>query len=154
MKKKCTSINLSYNILLTIAFFLFLNCKKDSTVSSSSKTLHIDETSPKKKLGQLTFENRIIDLGEIPSDDSIIKIVYKFKNTGIVPLEIEYVNPDCTCTNYDYTKGNLYSENSGEINLYFDKKNKIGIQKIYTIVKANTEEEFYKLVFKMNIKEK
>lgn len=151
MKKKYIFTNLSYSILLIITCFLLLNCQKNEIVSSPIKKSSA-ETSSEKKLGKLTFQEKNIDLGEITYSDSIIKIPYKYKNTGITAVTIEYVNPDCTCTNYDYTKRDLQPNDSGEINLYFDTKNKIGIQKIYTIVKANTEDEFYKLVFKMNIK--
>ncbi|MEN6456637.1 MAG: DUF1573 domain-containing protein [Prolixibacteraceae bacterium] len=50
-----------------------------------------------------------------------------------------------------FTKDTIMPGENGFIDLTYNIKNKIGAQKLYAVVKANTEARFYKLTFKMEI---
>lgn len=105
------------------------------------------------ELTDLEFKTKVIDLGNIIEGDSVVRANYVFKNSGDKDLLIEYVNPDCTCTDYDFSKDTIPSGKEGFVELTYNIKDKIGSQKLYAVMKANTEAQFYKLIFKLNILE-
>ncbi|MDR0560488.1 MAG: DUF1573 domain-containing protein [Prevotellaceae bacterium] len=43
--------------------------------------------------------NITVNFGNIHSD-TVLKAKFLFVNSGVETVEIEYVNPDCTCTGY------------------------------------------------------
>jgi hypothetical protein len=106
------------------------------------------------KLTTIKFEKKVIDLGNFFEGDSILVANYIFKNTGKNPLLIEYVNPECTCTGYTFTKDTIFENKEGFINLTYNIKKRIGKQKLYAIVKTNTNAKFHKLILKLNVLEK
>jgi len=67
---------------------------------------------------------------------------------------IDYVNPDCICTSFDYTKKLIKKDSFGFINLVLNTNGKFGEQKIFATVKANTKEKFYGLILKVNVIQK
>ncbi len=141
MKKIC---------LLILISFLNLNCHKKENKNIQKKENKILESINKSKI---IFKSKILDLGNIKSNDSIISVKYYFTNISDIPAKIEYVSPDCSCTGFKSPENPILKDSVGIIELLFNKKNKFGHQKIYAIVKANTEEELYKLTLKMNIAE-
>lgn len=89
-------------------------------------------------------------LGTITAGD-VLKINYKFKNTGTKPLIIEKVQPGCGCTIADYPKEPIGPGQVGEIKAEFDSHGKEGMQKKNISVFANTAEGTYTLWFDVTI---
>jgi hypothetical protein len=105
------------------------------------------EKAVKRENSKLIFENKVFDFGQI-EQDTVISAVFIFKNTGKKNLIIDYVNPDCSCTDYYLSKDTISPEDTASIVLFLNAINKLGKVKGYTIVSANTEEELYKLTLK------
>ena len=76
---------------------------------------------------------------------------YFFKNIGKNNLIIKYVNPDCICTGYSLSNDTISPGDSAYIELQFKTENKLGQQKIFTTVSANTDTKMYALIFKANV---
>ncbi|MFV2016515.1 MAG: DUF1573 domain-containing protein [Candidatus Heimdallarchaeota archaeon] len=127
------------------------NRKEIKTIERKERLSSLNDSRRLTELTNIKFDTKLVDLGEIKEGDTTLTGRYIFKNTGSHPLLIEYVNPDCTCTDYEFTKDTISIGDEGFINLTYNIKNKIGNQKLYAVVKANTDASFYKLILKLNI---
>lgn len=105
------------------------------------------EQNNESELTNIKFDRKILNLDSLPVD-SVMRGNYKFFNVGNHDLIIEYVNPDCTCTDYSVSSKILVPGDSGTITLEVDSKKIVGYKRIYAIVKANTPEGFHKLLLK------
>jgi hypothetical protein len=134
-------------ILIMSTFFAIACSDKNRNGLESEETI----LKYKTDTGFLEFDKRIYNADTI-SSDTIIKAVYHFKNTGNDTVQIEYVNPECTCTGF-YLSTNLLSPgDTGFIELLFNTSERKGLQKTYTVVKTDTKERFYRLLLKVYIK--
>jgi len=70
----------------------------------------------------MTFEKKFIDLGEVKKGEKR-QTVFKFKNTGNAPLEIDLISA-CDCTTTDYPRLPVMPGESGEIDVIFDSSEK------------------------------
>lgn len=77
---------------------------------------------------------------EFPSVDEgeIVKHIYKFKNTGDVPLVISNCKGSCGCTVPTWPKEPIAPGANGEIKVEFNSKGKPGPQRKQVTVTANT----------------
>jgi hypothetical protein len=98
----------------------------------------------------IIIRKKVIDFGVVKSDTLLNARYYLINNSDSVIL-INYVNPECTCTNYYVSNYSISPHDSIFIDLTLDTKNKYGEQKIYTIINANTKTKMYKLTLKANI---
>lgn len=80
-------------------------------------------------------------LGTIKQGE-LMKLEYRFKNTGSKPLVITSVRPACGCTVADYPKQPLSPGQEGVIKAEFDSKGKEGFQSKSITVDANTKQSF------------
>jgi hypothetical protein len=79
---------------------------------------------------------------------SLIKCVFKFKNTSNVPLIISEVVPQCGCTTTSFPKQPIASQQTGEIVLELDTKDKKGMIEKNARVVANIEGSYLFLFMK------
>ena len=89
-------------------------------------------------------------LGTI-TQGQVLKISYRFKNTGERPLIIQRVQPGCGCTVADYPKEPIAPGKEGLIQAEFDSKGKEGVQRKNIMVYANTPELMHTLWFDVTI---
>ena len=87
------------------------------------------------------------------TSNTLLVAEYNFINTGGHNLEIEYINPDCTCTDYKLSSKRVAPREQGTIQLVFNTEDRIGQQEIFAIVKANTEDRFYRLLLKADVED-
>jgi len=87
------------------------------------------------------------DFGTINEGDKVTHI-YKFKNTGAVPLIIENVKPSCGCTAPSWSKEPIPVGGTGEIEVEFDSKGKPNAINKTVTVTANTWPQNTTLRFK------
>ena len=107
-------------LLYIYVFFLFCSCyKPDNTVNSSI----IDNGAEIMILG-----NEIINFGEIIQGEKV-DLEFRIKNTGNGDLIIANAKASCGCTHLKYPKEVIKQGNVESINVTFDSKNKIGVQK-------------------------
>jgi Protein of unknown function (DUF1573) len=111
------------------------------------------EVKPEGPLPVLLFESTDHDFGNIKEGDKVTHI-YKFKNTGEVPLIIQDAKPSCGCTAPDWTKTPIPPGEEGFVKAEFDSQGKPGAQNKTITVTANTWPKTSKLTFKAMVKGK
>jgi hypothetical protein len=87
------------------------------------------------------------DFGTIKEGEKVTHL-YKFKNTGAVPLIIESVRPSCGCTAPNWSKEPIPVGGEGEVEVVFDSKGKPNAQNKTVTVTANTWPQTTVLRFK------
>lgn len=100
--------------------------------------------------GKLKFLNKVHDFGTIYRD-TVLSAKYTFVNIGTEPVHIESVHPDCQCTKYELSCSDLMPGDSAYITLYLNTENKLGPQRIYSVVKADTYVRMYKLTLLVDV---
>lgn len=98
----------------------------------------------------IQFQETEFDFGKIKEGDKV-EHVFKFKNTGDVPLILTAVQPSCGCTASDYTKDPVAPGGEGTISLTFDSNGKPGPVNKTATVKANIEGGQTLISFKGNV---
>ena len=101
-------------------------------------------------LSELSIEKNTVDFGNI-SGDTVLSAQFILHNESLNPLIIEYVNPDCSCTNYAISKYRIESKDTATVHLNVDTRNKAGSQVLRSVIKANTREEMYMLTIRFNV---
>ena len=107
-------------LLYIYVFFLLCSCYKPNNTINSSV---IDNGAEIIILG-----NEIINFGEIIQGEKV-DLEFKIKNTGNGDLIIANAKASCGCTQLKYPKEVIKQGNVESINVTFDSKNKIGVQK-------------------------
>lgn len=95
-------------------------------------------------------DTQTVDFGNVPSD-TLLEVRFVLRNTGDYPLVVYYVNPDCSCTGYTLSKPVARPGDTLSIALRLSTRHKIGRQKLYTVVRANTAEQMYRLLLKADV---
>lgn len=85
----------------------------------------------------ITFKETTFDYGKI-KDGDVVKHAYKFTNTGKEPLIISDAKGSCGCTVPVWPKDPIPPGGSGEINVEFNSKGKLGPQSKKVTLTANT----------------
>lgn len=101
-------------------------------------------------LTSMEFRERVVDFGRV-SADTLLCATFVARNTGAKPLVIYYVNPDCSCTGYTLSKPVVQPGDTLSIVLKLDTRHKSGLHRLYTIVRANTEDQLYRLMLKAEV---
>lgn len=139
MKKRLT-IFLCILSLAWIAFFCIRSRHNDSGTRNG----------PIPPMTSVKVIEALIDLGKV-SSDTTVSASYHFINTGKDTLKVGFVNPDCMCTSYDLSNKVTLVGDTLAVTLRVNTKNKIGEQKLKTVVKLNTKEKLYALTLKMDV---
>ena len=116
------------------------------TGSNSTTTAVVDSAN----FTSIQWIDSTKSMGTIKEGD-ILKINYRFKNTGSKPLIIEKVQPGCGCTIADYPKEPIGPGQEGEVKAEFDSHAKEGFQKKNISVFANTATHSYTLFFDVTV---
>ncbi|MEZ4938652.1 MAG: DUF1573 domain-containing protein [Crocinitomicaceae bacterium] len=120
--------------------FLILSCNNDDAEVGEMP----DEF--KKNPTTVEWEKQFHDFGTIPQD-TIVEVVYKFKNTGENPLMIADCKATCGCTVPECKQPPVAPGKSGEITVKFNSKNKANKVNKTVKVYMNTSKEFEELKF-------
>ena len=127
--------------LIVIAWSLISISEKQS--NGSRRFVNISKLND--PLTEVTFDEVLFDVGKI-TVDSTIRQRYSFINSGIYPLIVYYIDPDCNCTNYEISKNIAMPNDSIIITLTIDMKDKRqGIFMLNSVVQLNTKKQFYLL---------
>jgi len=131
-----------------IWFIVFLSCGRgrDSEMDTNTKF------KSSRNLTKIKFFNKRVDFGYVNSD-TLLTGKYIFMNSGNFDLIIDYVSPDCSCTDFYLSKKSIKPGDTAYILLKLLTKSKFGNEKIFATVSANTEERLYSLQLLVNIKE-
>lgn len=99
---------------------------------------------------KLTFLNKTVNLGNV-SNNTILNARFYFVNSGQQQVKIEYVNPDCSCTNYLLSQKIILPSDTAYVELQVNTNDKYGLNKIYSTMKADTFVKMYKLTIIFNV---
>jgi len=128
------------NIAIACLCALSLNSCKESNDSISPDVIYFPDADnvDMDKLPILTFQDTLFEFGTV-LEGEIINTVYRFENTGKVPLILTRVEPSCGCTiANDWPREPIKPGDEGSINITFDTNQRIGIQNKSITVIANT----------------
>lgn len=145
-------------LILLSSFFVIVSCNNESTLAENGNEDRVTEITlnPEKSISEIikspvnadepvdtvnvakiTFDDTRFDFGTI-NEGAIINHVYKFTNTGKVPLVINDARSTCGCTVPDWPKDPIKPGESGEISVKFDSKGKKDRQVKPITITANT----------------
>lgn len=88
-------------------------------------------------VAKMSFENTVYDFGEV-MEGEMVNYIFKFKNTGNVPLVINNANSTCGCTVPVWPKEPVQPGQEGEIKVEFNTKAKSDFQEKPVVISANT----------------
>lgn len=77
--------------------------------------------------------------------DSIHEVKFYFINNVKKELEIEYVNPDCTCTDYAISANSVAAADTGWVSLYIDVPDQPAGKRINAVIKSNARRNFERI---------
>ena len=133
-----------------MATALFAACANDTesdsidTIKTGGKISQIirnpvnaDGTVDTVNLAKMTFEESEYNFGEVKEGD-VVKHIFKFTNTGKVPLLINNAKSTCGCTIPKWPKNFIEPGESGEIAVEFNTSGKSGFQEKPVTITANT----------------
>ena len=100
----------------------------------------------------ITINNKFRKLGKIPAG-TIVKERYYLANHTNSTINILYVNPDCSCTDYFVSSYTVQPHDSVYIDLTVNTEHKFGEEVLYTVVKTDSETSMYKLTLKFYVED-
>ncbi len=126
-------------VVAVLSVFAFSSCKdnaadkvnEDNVVNAAER----DEASGKFPV--ISFEEDQFDFGAI-DQGTRVEHLFKFKNTGEVPLTIVDAKSSCGCTVPEWTREAIKPGDRGELLVKFDGSGQNQVNKTITII-ANTE---------------
>lgn len=118
-----------------------------TTTPATTATANKPAEKPEGPLPAFEWETIEHDFGTIQEGEKVSHI-YKFKNTGEVPLIIESVRPSCGCTAPNWSKEPIPVGGEGTVEVVFDSKGKPNAQNKTVTVTANTWPQSTVLRFK------
>lgn len=108
------------------------------------------EVKPEGPLPSIEFEIKDHDFGTITEGD-IVEKIFKFTNNGDAPLIISNAASTCGCTVPVWPKQPIKVGESGEIQVRFNSRKKVGIQNKTITITANTYPSANKVRIKANV---
>jgi hypothetical protein len=78
------------------------------------------------------------------TDGEIVRHTFSFTNTGTEPLQIQNARASCGCTTPNWTKEPIAPGESGEIQVEFNSKGRVGLQNKTVTVTGNFEGQITK----------
>lgn len=151
--------------IITIALFALGACQKNPSNEKRVEELSVtsnadiirnpdsaDGSQDTANVAKMTFEEITFDFGEAKQGD-IVTHVYKFKNTGKVPLLISDARSTCGCTIPEWSKEPIEPGQSSEINVKFNTAGKSEKQEKPITITANTYPSETKVYLKGFVKE-
>ena len=88
-------------------------------------------------VAKITFAEDVFDFGSVREGEEVVHL-YRFSNTGKVPLLISDARSTCGCTVPEWPKGAIPPGESGEIRVKFNTTNRPGTQRKPVTITANT----------------
>ena len=92
---------------------------------------------------QLTLLNRTVNFGDVKPDTTLTAKFF-FVNTGKQLVEVDYINPDCTCTKYVLSSNVLKPGDTAYVELSVNTTGRYGRNRVHSTMKANTFVKMYK----------
>jgi hypothetical protein len=104
------------------------------------------------QLARIKFDEPVYDFGEAKEGDKL-EHLYKFTNTGKVPLTILKARSSCGCTVPEWPREPIPPGGTGEIKATFDTEGRVGEARKAIYVLSNTYPNEIKLEFRGQVLE-
>jgi hypothetical protein len=148
-------MNLKIAITLSFASILIFSCKPNTTEKKDNglQEVRLDDKASNAdivrlpisadgkmdatNMAKIEFETSSYDFGTI-TEGTVIKHVFKFKNTGAVPLVISDIQTSCGCTVPEWQRAPIAAGASSEVRVQFNSEGKKDAQEKPIRVIANT----------------
>ena len=101
----------------------------------------------------IVFEKNTHDLGTIVVSENVYTVVFPFKNTGFLPLQLQLVSTPCTCTTAFWTKEELEPGATGEVTVTFQANGPVDNLSMVFYVYSNGIPNPAALILKGKVKE-
>ncbi|BDD03395.1 DUF1573 domain-containing protein [Aureibacter tunicatorum] len=101
----------------------------------------------------MSFNSRTYEFGDVV-EGMKVKHVFKFKNTGSAPLLLNNVLVTCGCTAAKWPQSPVEPGDSGQIEIVFDSKGRLGRQHKVITVLSNAENNPEKLKITLTVVKK
>ena len=145
-------------LILLSSFFLITSCNNEGTQADNDEKnsvtaikvnpeksvadiirspVNADEPVDTVNVAKMIFEEKRYNFGTI-NQGEVVKHIYKFTNTGKVPLIISDARSSCGCTVPDWPKDPIQPGESSQISVRFDSKGKKDYQSKPITILANT----------------
>lgn len=141
-------------ILLVLALGVFTSCNSDNAAGEKPVTEVKNEKAlpnvdavrnpvtaaiPEDTINvaKMSFSEEVFEYGSVKEGETV-EHVFKFTNTGKVPLTIQSAKSTCGCTVPEYPKEPIAPGEGGEIAVRFNSKGKSGRQRKPVNIVANT----------------
>lgn len=92
------------------------------------------------------------DFGKILQGE-VVSYSFRFVNKGKTDLIISNANASCGCTVPEYPKKPIKPNEEASVTVTFNAANRIGMQKKYITITANTQPNFVRLLIKAQVLE-
>ncbi len=153
-------------IVIASTFFIFVACnqsvanenttgtttelstKTPTTVAEAPPIAEEDYALPKTAM---TFSEMTHDFGVIEEGEKVTH-VFTFHNTGEEPLIVNSAKGSCGCTIPTFSKEPIPPGGSGEMEVVFNSKGKVGNQTKTVTINANTAPNPTRLTIKAEVK--
>lgn len=101
----------------------------------------------------IVFEKNTHDLGTIVVSEKVYTVVFPFKNTGLLPLQLQFVSTPCTCTTVSWTKDELEPGATGEVTVTYQANGPVDNLSLVFYVYSNGIPNPAAIVLKGKVKE-
>lgn len=112
---------------------------KEQQAAQNRPVISQDSAGPVLYIAQKRF-----DAGKVKPNQTV-QGQYALYNHGQKPLEIEYVNPDCSCTGFSLSKKLIAPGDSSLLLLNMSTKDKEGVVQVHATISANTATRLYQV---------
>lgn len=138
---------------------LTVGCSQDSD-GTNRKASPADPSSPSSMIGipldedgqpdvsrlaRMTMDTTTFSFGKI-REGEVVEHVFEFTNSGKVALLVSDANTSCGCTVAEVPREPISPGEKGRIVARFDSKGRVGLQRKFIDVKANTYPSSIQLV--------
>jgi len=140
-------------ILFGLALMLLTACNNDnpaSKIKDENLKKAQEQRANMNKFPKMDFSIRVVDFGT-HNEGEVMDTVFKFKNTGEVPLVITNVKTSCGCTTPYWPKKPIQPGETDGIKVRFNSNHKRGKQTKTITIHANTKNLTETVQIKANI---
>ena len=123
-----------------ITKYIFFILIFQNVILLAQQSNDVDTTS----FAQISFETTVHNFGDVNQGEKVEQI-FKFKNSGNVPLVLQNVLTTCGCTVPEWPKDPVVPGAEGELKVIFDSTAKIGRQNKVITIRSNSREGDFRL---------
>lgn len=111
----------------------------DPSSPSAMVSIPLDDEGrlDESKLARMSFDTTVHSFGKI-REGEMVEYAFDFTNTGKVALLISDANTSCGCTVAEVPRSPIEPGGQGRILARFDSKGRVGLQRKFIDVRANT----------------